>query len=223
VKKYKGYKIEIADFGDLCELGIRVESDFSFSINLPDKIFCYNTPSSIKNFPYKIYFPNYKNAPMPLESIDFKEFFYAFLDKTRELSLNENEGVFYYANVIHLVLNVHRNIIPIFDDLINLIDNNSLIFAKNKREKIFAKNIPENLRQLIPLLKKWCIADDSEREQLMEETSEKQKLKLLTVVNPYITGINEFLDSFGDEPLSHEAILLGNLAELVSELQITNS
>ena len=54
----------------------------------------------------------------------------------------------------------------------------------------------------------------------MEETSEKQKKKLVKTVWPYMVGINEFLDSFGDEPLSHEAILLGNLAELISELQV---
>ncbi|HEY8784220.1 MAG TPA: hypothetical protein VIM16_21510 [Mucilaginibacter sp.] len=54
----------------------------------------------------------------------------------------------------------------------------------------------------------------------MEETSEKQKKKLIKTVYPYMIEINEFLDSLGDEPLGHEAILLGNLAELVSELQI---
>ena len=67
------------------------------------------------------------------------------------------------------------------------------------------------------------IQDDCEREQLMEETSQKQKVKLLNTVNPLMNTINQFLDSFGDEPLSHEAILLGNLAELISELQIASS
>ena len=55
----------------------------------------------------------------------------------------------------------------------------------------------------------------------MEETTEKQKKKIVNKVYPYMTEINEFLNSFGDNPLSHEAILIGNLAELVSEIQIT--
>ncbi len=130
--------------------------------------------------------------------------------------------MFYYANLIELVLKVDRNLKPILDDFIELIDANPLIFKRNKKEKIFAKNIPENLRHLIPILKKWCIADD-EREQLLEEANEKQKAKLLMTVNPSMSGIDEFLDSFVDGPLNYEAILLGNLAKLISELQIAKT
>ena len=70
-----------------------------------------------------------------------------------------------------------RNLVSILDDFIDLVNKNGEIFRKEIRERIFKKNIPENLRHLIPLLKKWSIPDDSEREQLMEETKEKQKKK----------------------------------------------
>ena len=135
LKDYKGYKIAVADFGDLFELGIKVESDFSFAINLPDKIFCHNTPSVIVNFPYKVYFSNYENTQMPHETIDFQQFFYAFLDKIKLLLLSENEGVFYYENLIEIILNADRNLIPILDDLIELIDSNPIIFEKKQKGK----------------------------------------------------------------------------------------
>jgi hypothetical protein len=221
VKDYKGYKIEINDFGELYQMGIRVDSDFSFSINIPDKIFNYNKPATISNFPYKVYFSDDDNDPVSSETCDFQGFWNPFINKLKELTLSDNEGVFYYCNIVYLALSSSRDLIPILDYTINLIDSNPLIFPNHIRERIFKKNIPENLRPLIPLLKKWSIPDDSEREQLMEETSEKQKKKIVKTVWPYMVEINKFLDSFGDEALSHEAMLLGNLAELVSELQIT--
>jgi hypothetical protein len=97
---------------------------------------------------------------------------------------------------------------------------NDSLFTKNTQQKIYKKNIPDNLKSLFPLLKKWSVSDDDLREQLVEETSERQKKKLINTVYPFINEINEFLDSFKDEPLSEEAILIGNLAELVSELKI---
>ena len=221
VKGYKGYKIEINDFGKIYEMCINVESDFAFSINIPDKLFGFVTAARIVDFPYNVYFSDDDDIS-PSENVDFKVFMNPFLSKIKELLLAEDEGVFYYQNWINIVLNPSRNLIAILDYTIDLIGNNSLIFSKNNKERIYKKNIPENLRPLVPLLKKWSIPDDSEREQLMEETSEKQERNLVKKVNPYMPKINAFLDSFGDEALSHEAILLGNLAELISELQIIN-
>ncbi len=96
-------------------------------------------------------------------------------------------------------------------------------FLENANNGIIAKNIPDNLKHLIPLLKKYSISDDGEREQLVEDIDEKQKKKLIRSVEPFMSEINNFLDSFQDNHLSDEAILLGNLAELVSELQVDNS
>jgi hypothetical protein len=219
VKNYKGHQIAINDFGEVYEMGIRVESDFAFSINIPDKLFGFVTPTSIPEFPYNVYFSN-DDEMNPSKNADFDLFWKAFLNKIKELILTENEGVFYYNNVIRIVLNPVQDLIRTLDYIIELINANPAIFAKNIKEKIFKKNMPENLRRFIPLMKKWSIPDDSEREQLMEETSEKLKKKLIKTVYPYMVEINKFLDSFGDEPLSHEATLLGNLAELVSELQV---
>jgi len=84
---------------------------------------------------------------------------------------------------------------------------------------ILGKSIPKNLRPLLPLLKGLGISDDVERELVIEELTDEQKINLVRIVEPFIEDINKFLDSFGNIPLSEEAMLLGNLAELVSELR----
>lgn len=223
VKDYKGYKVEINEFMSLFELQINSGPDFSFSVNIPNKIFVYNTPTSINDFPYKVYFREYDNDTHPLSNKKFPKSWHPVVQKISELKLTEKEGLFFYENAIQLALSPNRDLNFILDDFIDLINKNADVFRKEITERIYSKNIPENLRPLIPLLKKWSIPDDSEREQLMEETSEKQKRKLIKTVWPYMAEINEFLDSFGDEPLSYGACLLGNLAEFVSELQVNNN
>jgi hypothetical protein len=225
VKDYRGYKINIDEYDGIFEIRIiqdNLESDFALSINLPNKLHGFTTPTNVNNSNYNIYLSPH-NYPNLLENKDFVEFWNPFCGILNELTLSEIEGVFFLRGAIYLALNYQRDLISTLDRTIDLINTSPLIFYKIENEKIFKRNIPEDLRPLIPLLKKWCVADDSEREQLMEETSARQKANLINAVYPHMVSINKFLDSFGDEPLSHEAILLGNLAELTSELQITNS
>ncbi|HWW41549.1 hypothetical protein, partial [Pedobacter sp.] len=135
------------------------------------------------------------------------------------LQLSENESVFFYNNYISFALNSKRNLIQILDDVIDLVNCHNKVFEKASRSIIYKKNIPNNLRPLFPLFKKWSISDDVEREQLIEEISDLQKKKLVSTVGPLMKEINDFLDSFKNQPLTEEAILIGNLAELVSELK----
>lgn len=46
--------------------------------------------------------------------------------------------------------------------------------------------------------------------------------KLIEQVSPYMKEINTFLDSFNDKPLTERATIVGNLAELVTELEVTS-
>jgi hypothetical protein len=219
VKDYRGFKILIDEFGSLLEIKIDIESDYVLAINNPEKISSINQEIIFQDFNYKVF--SNESLSNPLSDNEFKAFWNIFSLKITELNLYENESVFITGYNVSLVLNSQRNLIISINDSIDIINSHLSIFYKTKIERIFKKNIPENLRPLIPLLKKWTIPDDSEREQLMEETTEKQKKKIVNKVYPYMTEINEFLNSFGDNPLSHEAILIGNLAELVSEIQIT--
>ncbi len=46
--------------------------------------------------------------------------------------------------------------------------------------------------------------------------TQKKKDELINSVTPFMEDINYFLNSFKDELLTEEAILINNLAELVS-------
>jgi hypothetical protein len=227
-KDYKGYKIEIDEYGNLFSITLNITSDFTISINNPDMLSAIDNLRTEEQTPYNLYIWKESYSEFikghnfnPFLSDDFKIFWKQFIYTINNLRLLEDETIGIREYCICLTLHSDRNIIEILNNVIDVIENNCNIFRKDTKERIFKKNIPENLKPLIPLLKKWSIPDDSEREQLMEETSEKQKKKIVKTVGPYMVEINKFLDSFGDDALSHEAILLGNLAELVSELQIT--
>jgi hypothetical protein len=214
VKNYAGFRLEIDDYINVWEIIIKAESNFGCSINIPDKIWGWTKPYELSGFRYKTYFSEDRN---PFSGTEARNFWNQFALKINELNFSEAEGVFFHSYT-GLVLKPERNIISILDDFIKLLAENSESFWTDSKERIYAKNIPESLRLLIPLLKKWSIPDDSEREQLMDETSDRQKKNLVKKVSPYMAEINAFLDSFGDEAQSYEAMLLGNLAELVSEI-----
>src|ERR1700733_12078878 len=74
VKDYKGYKIEVDEFENLLQIGIKVESDLAFSINNPDKIFGFMDPTIIDDFPYKLYFSDTENDLNLLQQSEFLPF-----------------------------------------------------------------------------------------------------------------------------------------------------
>jgi hypothetical protein len=215
IKNYKDYKIQVDDYAEVYLLGLNINSDLAFSINNPEKIFLYNKTINLVNAPYKVYASDVDYNPLKNEFV--RAFWESFSDKIKTLQLSENESIFFYNNYISFALNPTRNLIQILDDMIDLVSSHVRVFTKTNI--ISSKNLPDNLRLLLPLMKKWGITDDVEREQLIEKTGEKQKKKLISAVDPLMKEINEFLDSFKEQPLSEEAMLLGNLAELVSELK----
>ena len=219
VKNYKGLKINVDEFGNLYQISIDVESDLIFAINHAEKIFKIDQLLNTPDFPYNIYI--LESQYNPFLNPDFNSFWDLFSLKVKEIKLSKNESIFMDGYRICLTFESNRDIVPILDDIIELIETNDSLFAKNTQQRIYKKNIPDNLKSLFPLLKKWSISDDDLREQLVEETSERQKKKLIKSVDPFMNEINKFLDSFEDQPLSEEAILMGNLAELVSELKLT--
>jgi hypothetical protein len=87
-------------------------------------------------------------------------------------------------------------------------------------ESLSTENVPPILRVLIPYAKKYSIADDLLRVQFGNGLSNKEKRELTNIVSPLFPDINNFLDSFGEDPLSDEAIVIGNLAEFVCELSL---
>lgn len=83
--------------------------------------------------------------------------------------------------------------------------------------------LPANLRHLAPYIVSWSVSDDVARQEMVEASSEEELAQLAANVGPLLGAIDAYLDSFSDEPEPDEAMLLGSLAELVSELKFRDS
>jgi hypothetical protein len=79
-------------------------------------------------------------------------------------------------------------------------------------------HVPEDLRDLVPLARKWGIGDDVERAKLIESASAEELQALQEAVSPKSARIAEWLDSFPQNALSNEAAAFMYLLEVVDEL-----
>ncbi len=77
--------------------------------------------------------------------------------------------------------------------------------------------LPVQFHPLIPLIKKWAIADDADREDFLETLSRSDLQSFASEVEPYLSSIDCYLDSFRSQPPPEEAVALGRLAECAVE------
>lgn len=221
IKDYKHYKIQINDFGSLCSIDIKTNAEIAFSINNPENILSFRTPIHQKSFPYIIYVSR-SNINIA-ENKEFNKVCDSIGSLLKKINLTPEESVFVAGNVVCFALKTDRDLITNIDDIIDFFNVNQDFFKKTIRNVISTKNIPDSLKPLAPLMRKYSLSDDSERDQLIEEMKPKKIKQLIESVDPYMNDINNYLNSFKQEPLSEEATLLGNLAELVTELKINTA
>lgn len=79
--------------------------------------------------------------------------------------------------------------------------------------------LPLNLAILAPLLTKWAVSDDHLRHELIDHSDQAEIEEVVSIVSPLMPEINSYLDGFQGKSMPDEAMLVGNLAELVSELE----
>jgi len=77
--------------------------------------------------------------------------------------------------------------------------------------------LPVQFHPIIPMIQKWAVPDDSEREDRLESASRIVLRSLVDEVSPYLGAIDSYLDSFGQDAPTEEAVLLGRLAECALE------
>lgn len=75
------------------------------------------------------------------------------------------------------------------------------------------EDLPKEFHKLIPLIKLWSISDDVERSEKISRASSKRLVLLVNALEPEYCKIDKYLSSFKEEPLTDQAILLGDLAE----------
>jgi len=209
IKDKEGNKYKVYDFTQRIVLETKASISLCFSVNLPDNVCLANKPlESIKE--YKV-FTDHSQDIAVLSCLDF------ISNIIRSMNLKSNEGFFVYRNGIQLVIDTSRPVVREVQNM-QLIKDILQSNFPDIPEKIDVSKIPSDLQDLIPLLAEWAISDDVEREGKINGLSKTKLKKMIEMVKPKMDLINSYLDSFKNEPLTYEAILIGNLAELVSEL-----
>ncbi len=80
--------------------------------------------------------------------------------------------------------------------------------------------LPEEIRELAPLIREWAIGDDIQRSAKLENASEEELQALVEAVSPYWDAVNSWLDEANEEnPVPDEAVLLSWLAEAAAEAE----
>jgi hypothetical protein len=80
-------------------------------------------------------------------------------------------------------------------------------------------NVPEGLRHLVPLAKKWGIGDDVERGEFIERASDADRQALMDAIAPHQNEITAWLDSFGTSPMTDEAAAFMYMQLAVEEMR----
>lgn len=220
VRNYKqsNWKIEIEDYGDMLLVGLKANSKFAFSINRPDNIFGYTKKVSVINTRFPVYTSDGRTPfPDPLQL----RFFDALSLWLENLQLASDESVFIYNNYVYLAVKAARDLLSIINTLVDLVEIHKNLFHGQKIRSGKQSQLPIKLRALFPLMDKWAVSDDVERNDLVSSINKMEREALIAVVDPLMGDINDFLESFKDLPLSDEAMRLGNFAELVSELKLS--
>lgn len=186
-----------------------VDTSLLFSVNLPDLICWANKP--LDRWEGGIAFTDRSKDDVVTDGIK------AIETEILELKLGDGEGLFVYGNAIQLVVDGTRPLRPEIQIMQRISSKISHMYSVEKKPVDVSK-IGTEFNDLIPLLSEWAISDDLERQQKIEEASKSELGNLVKTVAPKMNLINNYLNSFGEDPLPHEATLIGNLAELVSQI-----
>ena len=79
-------------------------------------------------------------------------------------------------------------------------------------------NVPEDLRDLIPIAEAWGIGDDVIRGDHGESASPEQKERFKAALTGRTARVTEWLDAFGTEPMSEEAGVFMYMLEALDEM-----
>jgi hypothetical protein len=187
-------------------------------VNKPDIIFGYSQPNKLNNFPCIVYTREHKHIPSQNEAL--QKFWDLLSMLLNDFKLTVSECVFFYSNKVFFVLDTKRDVGSALDQIIDFLNKNNKVFKRKAPAiKINANKIPDNIKAVIPFLKKYSISDDSERGELVEQMSDGEKTTLKETIFPIMDEIEAYLDSFKNKTFTVEASLILELAELVAELR----
>jgi len=106
------------------------------------------------------------------------------------------------------------------DEVVHAINALSSLVGPHESEatSVDFTELPASLHVLIPLIKRWAVTDDGEREALLEEGSESELSVLVATVEPRLGEIDDYLRESACKSLP--AIYIGALAECTVEARL---
>jgi hypothetical protein len=137
-----------------------------------------------------------------------------FRSLLRELDLQTGEKLIVSTDELSAYLKkpTAERITSLIDGFVNLINHIDI-----PQEELDLNVLPPQFHPLIPLIKKWAIGDDLDREDFLENFPKAVLERFVMEVEPYLRPIDSYLDSFGYRPPSEQACALGRLAECAVE------
>lgn len=200
-------KFKLYDFTGKILIELNAQTSLLFSVNLPNNIFLAN--KLLKN---KLYAKRSNDNFV-------SDCFNLIRKDINNISLLKDEALFVYRNGIHLLIRNTRELLPVIIFLQKVKRTIEYHFP-DVDETIDISKFPAEFKNLLHVIKEWAIADDTKREEKIKRSSQIKIQKVIDAVSPKMNSINNYLNSFKDEPISYEASLLGNLAELITELSL---
>jgi hypothetical protein len=212
------YKFCASANNEFVSLALRLEDVVcspTFTLNRPDRVMLIKTPvKQVKQFLCQVYASDNSSAADVSTWLNTPE----NLECLRSFSLGKNDSLHIYANQLQIYL--HN---PSQDKVVAMLPRLKQLASHlhlKSEDVVDFSALPEQFRQLKPLMEKWAVSDDQERSILIDEASQQALKKLVKAVSPHMEAINTFLDSFENRPLSDAAALLGTLAECATEAKL---
>lgn len=201
-------QVRIREFSNLISIEIAIDTTIAVAVNKPDKVCLINKPFKIDGFPYPLFCGD-GFAENPDSCLKDNVGLFKGLD------LSSNEFLIIYKNQICFYADKNRN----FTSLVDKLKAISKQLPKVDKTVIDLKGLPKSLKILVPLTEKWSISDDELRDQLISSLKSIDKVEIVTKVDPLINNINDYLNSFKQNPLTEIAQKIGNLTELYEEIK----
>lgn len=201
-------QLRFREFSKYISVEISINTTIAVSINIPDKVCLINKPLKTKGFPYRLFCDSEY-------TVNPDSFLIDNIDLFKDLSLSDNESMIIYKNQICFFADKAR-------DFATLIDKLKAISKQLPKVEIFPTDInglPKSLKVLVPLIEKWYIPDDELRDELIDLLNSDDKKFILDKVEPLLNEINDYLDSFKQNPLTDIAQKISILTELYEEIK----
>ena len=87
-----------------------------------------------------------------------------------------------------------------------------------KQNVLNRENVPEGLRDLVPLAEMWGIGDDAIRGEIVDAATDEDKRNLAVAMDGKLAVVDKWLDEFPEGSLTDEAAAFMYLAEAIEEL-----